>query len=144
MFSGVRENVLYRLRLTPVVSSFVMTYTPGPGIARSSQNGTAHLDDGASELFLIASTFDLVSAMATTLTTADGFAAAAVNSQCVMTWEFLGSDLPSSAKSNAGWSVNVEGFKFIANSSLSSPTYGAGATSGVSLVVTEIPVFNPT
>ena len=112
VFQNVRDDVLYRVRLTTAVTSISPVFSgtvPGPGNLRAGQYGSARFAE-----FPIPSDFDIVSRLAITLSIGTSSVSATIISQSVMTWEFLGSDIPASAKGTTGYVLSVDGILFSA------------------------------
>ena len=140
-FQNVRDDILYRFKLTTGTNQFAISFLGQATVSSVTQNGTAFLDDNLTP-FPILSTFDLRSKLASTLLATTGSAIAEVTSQSVMAWDFLGSDIPASAKTSTGWRLFIEGMRFNMTGTWTSPnpivlTYGVTV-----LEVTEVPVFN--
>ena len=140
-FQNVRDDILYRFKLTTGTNQFAISFSGQATVSSVTQNGTAFLDDNLTP-FPIPSTFDLRSKLASTLLATTGSAIADVMSQSVMAWDFLGSDIPASAKTSTGWRLFIEGMRFNMTGTWTSPNPSV-LTYGVTVLeVTEVPVFN--
>ena len=140
-FQNVRDDVLYRLRLTTGTAQIVVNYTGTPSFMSAAQYGTAYFDD-VTNIFPIASFFDLVSKLTVSTTATVGRVTANAVSQSVMTWEILGSDLPASAKTSTGWRLIIAGMQFDMTSTPAFQSAFVTTQASQIMEVTEIPVFN--
>ena len=138
VFQNVRDDVLYRMRLTTALASVSPVFSGTlPGNLRAGQYDSARFAE-----FPIPSVFDIVSRLAMTLTIGTITATATITSQSVMTWEFLGNDIPASAKGTTGYVLSVDGILFAAVGLPTITSSGVVYSPQTILEVTEIPVFN--